>query len=290
MKSALVIRGGALGDFILTLPAIDALRASFRVEILANRALAPLSHGEMFLDDPRLAPFFGSSPSLPEKWRSHFGQHDLVISYVHDPERIFERNVRACGVAQFLRAPAIIDDRGPHATEQLAAPLRELGIPIHNFSPHLAVARTSSFSIALHPGSGSPRKNWPIDSWLALTGRLLSRVLPITIIGGEADEKQTALFRDRFGDRVGYCCSLPLAELAMILADTILVGHDSGVSHYAAAVGARCIVLFGPTNPAVWAPRGKKVLRAAEGDLSRLDLATVSAALDQELMRIGIST
>ena len=73
---------------------------------------------------------------------------------------------------------------------------------------------------------------------------------------------------------------------------TILVGHDSGISHLAAAAGAKCILLFGPTDPAVWAPLNEnaQVIHAPEGDLERLDVDLVRAALDQELMRIGIST
>jgi heptosyltransferase III len=80
--------------------------------------------------------------------------------------------------------------------------------------------------------------------------------------------------------------------LAAILSDTVFLGHDSGISHLAAAAGARCILLFGPTDPAVWAPTNEnvRILLAPAGDLSRLDVDLVWAALDQELMRMGIKT
>jgi heptosyltransferase-2 len=85
---------------------------------------------------------------------------------------------------------------------------------------------------------------------------------------------------------------LPLPGLAATLENTIFIGHDSGISHLAAAAGAKCILLFGPTDPAVWAPLNEKarVIRAPNGDLRGLDVDLVRAALDQELMRIGIST
>jgi heptosyltransferase-2 len=85
---------------------------------------------------------------------------------------------------------------------------------------------------------------------------------------------------------------LPLPDLAALLENTIFVGHDSGISHLAAAAGAKCVLLFGPTDPSVWAPLNEnaRVIRAPNGDLRQLDVDLVRAALDQELMRIGIST
>jgi heptosyltransferase-2 len=85
---------------------------------------------------------------------------------------------------------------------------------------------------------------------------------------------------------------LPLPDLPALLERTIFVGHDSGISHLAAATGARCILLFGPTDPSVWAPLNEnaRVIRAPDRDLCRLDVDLVRVALDQELMRIGIST
>jgi len=77
-----------------------------------------------------------------------------------------------------------------------------------------------------------------------------------------------------------------------VLENTIFLGHDSGISHLAAAAGANCILLFGPTDPAVWAPQNDnaRVIRAPDGDLRRLDVDLVRDGLDQELMRIGIRT
>ena len=115
----------------------------------------------------------------------------------------------------------------------------------------------------------------------------------LLVVSGEADEERLgqleSIWRSR---RVLFAKDLPLTELAAILENTIFVGHDSGVSHLAAAAGASCILLFGPTDPAIWAPLNEnaRVIRAPNGDFIRLDVDLVSVALDQELMRIGIST
>lgn len=49
----------------------------------------------------------------------------------------------------------------------------------------------------------------------------------------------------------------------------LYIGNDSGITHLAAAVGTPVLALFGPTDPAVWAPRGPhvRVVRWAGGAL-----------------------
>jgi heptosyltransferase-2 len=75
--------------------------------------------------------------------------------------------------------------------------------------------------------------------------------------------------------------NLPLPRVAAVIERSIFIGHDSGISHLATAVGANCILLFGPTNPDVWAPKNDnvRVLRAPGGKLDDLQIETVEAAL-----------
>jgi heptosyltransferase-3 len=304
----LVVRGGAIGDFVLTLPAIRALRDVFpeaELDILANRQIAPIALDAAqiaelaFLDDPAFARFFAAERGANG---DYFKRYDFVISYLHDPEKIFEANVRASGVDHFLAGPAKIG-AGSHATEQLVQPLRELGIQITDFAPRLKIgarARQQAqgrlgapFLIAIHPGSGSARKNWPIANWICLISDLLDRGIQITLVGGEADREQIAALRDKFRkNALSFAIDWPLRHLAALVADTIFIGHDSGISHLAAASGARSLLLFGPTDPGIWAPRNDnaRVLLAPDGDLNQLSTARVSEAIDQELMRIGIRT
>jgi heptosyltransferase III len=269
------------------------------------------------LDDLDFAPFLTARPELPPPWRDHLREHDLIISYLHDREGIFERNVRSCEVKKFVAGPHRIES-GSHATTQLARPLEQLGIPISDFAPRIelsyserrTVEATCSL-IALHPGSGSLRKNWPIENWIALIDELLSvaavagcgssshalaKSMPrpataattrVTIIGGEADGEEITRIRERFGDRVRYAIDWPLRRLAALLANTDFIGHDSGISHLAAAVGARCLVLFGPTDPKTWAPRNEKVrvLVAPNKDLRQLTLEEVHHAFGLTRLR-----
>ena len=184
---------------------------------------------------------------------------------------------------------------GTHAAWQLAQPVQELGINVSDLAAKIFpsdedrgfacrfLQSCDSPMLALHPGSGSERKNWPIENWIELAKTLLNaKVLFRTIIfvSGEADEKEMARLRTLFKHepQVRFAHALPLPQLAALLEQSTFIGHDSGISHLAAAAGARCFLLFGPTDPKVWAPQNTNawVLLAPNGDLTQLDVATVS--------------
>ncbi|MFA5264859.1 MAG: glycosyltransferase family 9 protein, partial [Opitutaceae bacterium] len=83
------------------------------------------------------------------------------------------------------------------------------------------------------------------------------------IVGGEADGKALAALA-----RVGEClANAPLPELARRLRLSHLhLGHDTGITHLAAAVGTPCIALFGPSDPELWAPQGNQVSVVKRGE------------------------
>jgi heptosyltransferase-2 len=144
--------------------------------------------------------------------------------------------------------------------------------------------------IALHPGSGSAKKNWPLEKWLALGEALFaseanSRLL---VIGGEADHVALTVLASAWKNRpVLFAENLPLPHVAAILERaSLFIGHDSGISHIAAAVGVPCVLMFGPTDPDVWAPVNSKVrvLHAPDGALENLTLETVIAAAKETLL------
>jgi heptosyltransferase-3 len=103
-------------------------------------------------------------------------------------------------------------------------------------------------------------------------------------VSGEADEERTRFLEAAWQERpVRFARNLPLPHLAALLENTVFVGHDSGISHIAAAVGARCVLLFGPTDPTVWAPANENatVLRAPEGNLGLLATDRVLAVIER---------
>jgi len=314
LRRILVIRGGAIGDFILTLPALKALRDAYpnaHIEILGYKHITALAENRFYaqrvrsIESALLSQFFAKNADLPPELTKHFAEFDLVMSYLYDPDSIFEDNLQRSGARKIARGPDKIDNRS-HAARQLAQPINELGLSISDFAPKLYpspedrhrarefLAGLAAPIVAFHPGSGSEKKNWPLQNWIELGNDFLRNYAgSLLIVSGEADEHQTRQLESVWQNpRVRFAKHLPLPDLAAVLEETIFVGHDSGISHLAAAADATCILLFGPTDPAVWAPLNDNayVIQAPDGDLKRLDVDLVRAEFAQELMRIGIST
>jgi len=293
MNRILVIRGGAIGDFVLTLPAIKLLRDRFPkayLEILGYEHIAALAERRFYADAVRsiesasLARFFAKDSDLPAELNNYFAGFDLILSYLYDPDRIFETNVKKLGSATFIAGPPKLDD-SERAALQLARPLAALNLFLTDPSAHLFptgadrnAIRSLQGNIAFHPGSGSENKNWPIENWIELGNALLARNQSLIIIAGEADTARTQQLKAEWKNKpVRFAENLPLPHLAALLEGSAFIGHDSGISHVAAAVGARCLLLFGPTDPAIWAPANANVtaLRAPEEKMELLDVESV---------------
>ncbi|MBE2180237.1 MAG: glycosyltransferase family 9 protein [Chthoniobacterales bacterium] len=293
---ALVIRGGALGDFLLTLPVLASLREAApdaRLEILAYPGLASVAKSAGFVDAVRpieygpLAGFFTHGAILDPALRDYFASFDLVLSYLYDPDDIFAGNLHASGVRRLIRGPHRIAE-GAHAIDQLAAPLADLGIPMAGRAVRLGFdpAPTEPPTMAIHPGSGSSAKNWAPSKWADLAHSLLAEFpapVRLAVIGGEADTAALEPLRPLAETgRVVFWENLPLPDLAGRLSGCrVYLGHDTGISHLAAAAGTPSLLLFGPTDPSVWAPPHEHVryLRAPGGDLDGVSTGTVLSAV-----------
>lgn len=302
----LVIRGGAIGDFILTLPAIAALRRQFpaaHLEVLGYPHIAQLAlagglvNRVQSIEARALAGFFARHGQLAEDLADYFSEFDLIVSYLYDPDHIFQTNVGLCTGAQFIVGPHRPQERlRLHATKVYLQPLERLAIfdadpiprlPIAPRPAPLASPPSPPSTLALHPGSGSDRKNWPEANWADLLQHLLNFTgFSLLLVGGEAEgERLQRLAAALPPTRFRVAQSLPLAELARLLATCqAFVGHDSGISHLAAAVGLPGLVLWADTAEEIWRPPSPSVivLRHPTG----LDRLPVEEVL-QQLHRIG---
>lgn len=131
--------------------------------------------------------------------------------------------------------------------------------------------------LAVHPGSGSRRKNWP--SFLDLVDHVRPPE-PWLLVCGPADEEAAAPLRDRPGAVVAD--HLPVRVLGAVLASAgVFVGNDSGISHLAAAWGAPTVALFGPTDARTWAPEGARVrtVQSKSGDMAGIAVGEVIDAV-----------
>ena len=301
----LVLRGGAIGDFIATLPVLQALRTQWpaaTIEIwgyphIADLAVAVgLAQAVVSLDRAEMARFFVPEPSFTDAQVAAVRSFDLIFNYLHDPVGQVRSNLLLAGAKQVLSGSPIIK-RGP-AVPFLLEPLQALAIYETNGTPALDFpaalrargrARLQALGLrgrpmVVHPGSGSPTKNWPAERFIEILRRLRAAGRETVAVLGEADVAEAAVLAREL-PKMPVLAGLTLTELAATLAECgAFLGNDSGIAHLAAAVGLPTTAIFGPSDADVWAPRGRggvTVLRAPEKELERLTVAAVWATLAQ---------
>jgi heptosyltransferase-2 len=290
----LFIRGGALGDLILTLPTLRLVRERWpeaHIEILGHPRLAEIAVHRFYLNAARsvnhgpLSAFFTPHAVLDPEWMDYIGDFDLVLSYFYDPDGLFEQNLKRCNPVQLLTyPPRVPGDFQRPAARHFAGMVEPLGLALGNdassevfLSPEdvagarafLEGVKPGTRLVAIHPGSGGETKNWPKEQWAEL-GRRLAAEVPGTIlllIEGEADAEPVDFIVAAWKDVPHLRARLlPLPILAALLREAeLFLGHDSGITHLAAAARKELpiVALFGPTDPGVWAPprAGVRVLR-----------------------------
>lgn len=303
----LVIRGGAVGDFIVTLPVLAALRSHFpqtRLEVLAYPQVATLAvrarlaHEAHAIESRPLAGFFARKGVLDPQESERFSRCDVIFSYLYDPDGIFRENLARVTRAQIIQGPhRPAETSGVPASVQLLEPLERLAIFEADPVPRLRWAGMGPGAevwIALHPGSGSALKNWPLERWKALVSRCVAQTdWGLVLIGGEAESEALKSLEGLIpASRRQVLRGRPLESVAEQLSRCRgFLGHDSGITHLAAAVGTPCLALWGPSNESVWKPGGPGVQTVSHpGGLADLGLEAVwRAVADRFLATVSIS-
>ena len=292
MSAITIFRGGAIGDFVLTLPAINAVRQAFPstdLRLIGRPATLALGPAASVLDgeDPRLIALHRDGP-LPPATRQLFAATQRVLAYAVDAQEHFGPQLRRAVAGPVLlwdpRPPA---DFHGHIVDHLLSPLRQWSLPVCDRTPNIALrpddygyvdALPSAPEVIIHLGSGSPAKCWPVANFHALANALQKKGWHTALLCGPVE-------RERQLATGGLSVLHPpdLRSLASLLAKPALfIGNDSGPGHIAAAVGTPTLTLFGPTAPQLWAPRGKRsqVLQAPSADITAIPTA---AAIDAAL-------
>lgn len=232
----LLIRPGAIGDFIVSLPALEWLRADY-TEVWTTEANAPLVR---FAD--RVETIIGSgldSLTPPPATLRHLTEFDTIFSWYGTNRPDFQEAVKGLPFQFFKAIPP--DQNRLHATDFYLA---QVGAPLGSF-PHLALPWRNEGYAVIHPFSGSRSKNWPLDNYRELASRL---EMPVHWTAGPEEPLEGATRFDNLWD------------LAQWLAGASLyIGNDSGITHLAAACGVPVVAIFQASDPMVWAPRGPQV-------------------------------
>ncbi len=281
---------GGIGDFVASLPALEVIRRGFprsKILLVGNPLWLPLLREGPLVDEvrsvddlPLHAGFMGDLPKDHPLSRFLAG-FDPVVSWFGDREGRWEKTLRGSCPGRFLVQPyhRVHDFRG-HVSDYYLETLQGLGLPEEAVAGQAKdPARTPSEDLfppalrnagglpeqapflCLHPGSGSVRKNWGREGFLEVARRAFDRWhLPSTVLLGPAEEEQRPFWKKAALPFITLREGLPLLETSRTLRRaSVYVGNDSGITHLAAALGVPVVALFGPTDPARWAPRGRGV-------------------------------
>lgn len=274
---------GALGDFLCFAEGFAGLRSGRvrRILLVARpqwSALLPAESCErLSIDSRAVAELFGAGELVEA--RRVFAGAGPVHSWTGHGDDAFLGRLRSLAPAAQVH-PFRGFQAGEHAADYYARCLGVAPQPPGVRPPAAAVAwaaaRLAALPpplLAIHPGAGSAAKRWP--GFAALVARWRERGGGVVVIEGPAEPgtgRQT-------GADLIVGESLPRIA-AVLAACDVYAGNDSGVSHLAAAVGAKGVALFGATDPIHWRPRSARirVLAAPGGDLERLPAEDVYAA------------
>ena len=244
----LLIRPGAIGDFIVSLPALECLKTDY-LEVWAAGPNVPLAR---FANHARAIRSTGLDllgvTEPPETLVAEFRGFDSIVSWYGANRPEFRGLTAELGLP-FTFFPALPPSgAGCHATDYYLEQVRTMAEAPSDGIPRIRCHVSRGDFAVIHPFSGSPAKNWPLAKFQALA-RKLERTMPVRWCAGPEDPP------------LADCVHIAdLYELATWLASARLyAGNDSGITHLAAAVGTPVLALFGPTDPAVWAPRGPNV-------------------------------
>jgi hypothetical protein len=217
------------------------------------------------IDGRAVADLFATSPAVSGQAAALLAGFDTVYSWTGfgDPDVVRHLAALTGGRVNTYRFRGM--DPGEHAVDYYArcagvAPSTSVGESIAD-DPHWFAALQrqqglgDSFAV-IHPGSGSSRKNWIGFATVVRWWRQRARN-PVVLLRGPAEVERSAS-TDCGADIVLDGLTLPQV-VAILRRARLYVGNDSGISHLAGAVGAIGVALFGPTDPAVWAPRAAHV-------------------------------
>jgi heptosyltransferase-1 len=286
----LLVRLSAIGDVIQALPVACALRERFPKAFLAwlveERAAALLRAHEAIDELITVPRYYLKSPRAVWQLRRRLRQLRFDVALDAQglsksafaawlsaaPRRIGFGKPWGREISPWINTE-LVDTAGLHIIERNLKLLSPLGIEsarVRFQVPEDPAARENAEHIIrrhmleegfaiINPGAGWPSKLWPLDRYAAVAAHLGNAWnLPALVIWAGAKEKQMAQsIVEGSEGQARLAPNTTLAELAALARRTrLFIGSDTGPLHLAAAVGARCVGLYGPWPAAIHGPYG----------------------------------
>lgn len=284
-RTILIIHQGAIGDLVLSLPAFHAIRSAFpgqHVEVMGYPTTLSLIHKRFYadsiasIDRAGMASLYVNDHEIAHDIKAYLEQFERIYVFGGSGQEVLVNNMRSMLASDVRRIACVPNTTGEHVVD---FQLRQLGLPLPSVLPRLfllpedfdqadrflelyEVSIVNQPLVAVHPGSGGSRKNWPVAHFAAFMSVMQQRTgCTFLVISGPADTAPVQQLMNQAAPiPVIVVRELALPVLAAVLGRCrLLVGNDSGITHIAAAMGTGTLAFFGSTDQAVWGPRGERV-------------------------------
>ncbi len=217
---------------------------------------------------------FTTTGPLPPVLRDRLSAVSVAVVFSPRHDKDFMERLRQAGIRETAWVPSFLGDGQEPIRILQARHLTGLGLPYEpepfylNLNANAGDELPAGFPLdrpllTVAPGSGHPKKNWPLSHYFEITRALAwEHGLHAVWLAGLA-ETSWLPYLQGLAESQGQSllAGFPLRKVAQVLARSHLyIGGDSGITHLAAAAGARRVLaIFGPSDPKVWAPFGSHV-------------------------------
>lgn len=289
----LLIRRGALGDTIVTLPLIQTLNEKFRnchIEVIGEKSYWSLIYpdyiNKITASDSKYINSLYLEQSLDEEIVQYYKEFDLIFGFLLDRDGTVKRHFKDMDISNYSFKEPFTEKVGEHIVQYTTSILDEAGISYDdNKAPKIDIERSgvvyaeklfnelgcNEKLISIHPRTYGI-KGLTLDKFIEL-GRWVEDELsgiPIWILGPVEQDIREEL--ESCFNRDTVISENDLRKVAAIISATdFYVGCDTGITHLAAAAGVNTISIFGPTNPDIWGSLGNNVKIIKTDNLDTFD-------------------
>ncbi len=283
--NVLIVRLRSIGDVVLTLPAVQALhdwRPDLRIHMLLEPLSAPLLEGHPAIAEVIVLRKFWETVRLLRRrefsiaFNMHGGPTSAFLM------RLSGAPVRVCWAQrQFssfynVHVPIHFPVAGRiemHTAEHRLQQLLYTGLPERPLPAARVYVNTDAAELVrrtfaekgigpdqpyavLRPGASQANKRWPTERFAAIAQWLREAHGIATVVNlGPGDERIAAEVKQSFAGLGIIIGDLEVRGLVALLAGSCLfLGNDTGPTHIAAALGRKCVVVFGASDSKVWSP------------------------------------